>query len=498
MSTRSFVLLLSAFSAVIALLLCGIVAMLLWLPDPMAETAAPATGGTPTRTPRPTETPAATETPTPSPTPVIRGEPTSTLKRTVSERTLAHIETSNWITSMFAISADSRHVAYGINLSGGKQRVSVDGKEHRTFDALGPESLSFSADGQHVAYVARLGNKWFVVLDGKEGKGYDGVTAPIFSPDGKRLAYGAIVNGKWAVVADNRESKGYDNLVPGTLTFSPDSKHFTYGALVGKQSVVVVDGKEGKAYESIANVVYSPDSQRYAYAAKSGGVWRMVVNGAESKRTYEQIGVGNFTFSPDSKQVAHTALIGGKWTLFVDEFELGTADSFMRDTVLFSPDNKHLAYVMRQGSQWITVLDNKQGPPYDSIEATSLRFSADSQRLAYTAKKGAQSVVVVAQPSLGGSSETASGATLAASREEKVNGETQGWTTTFSPDGALLAYVVTQPFQQVVVVDRRLGTAYDAIISKGGKIVFAGNDKLHYLAWRGGDVVLVEEQLTKQ
>jgi hypothetical protein len=49
------------------------------------------------------------------------------------------------------------------------------------------ESLTVSPDNMHVAYGARKGNKWFVVVDGQEGKQYDGIVKGSiikFNPDG--------------------------------------------------------------------------------------------------------------------------------------------------------------------------------------------------------------------------------------------------------------------------------------------------------------------------
>jgi len=47
------------------------------------------------------------------------------------------------------------------------------------------ESLTVSPDSKHFAYVARRGEKQFVVVDGEEGKEYDGIGEGtlIFSPD---------------------------------------------------------------------------------------------------------------------------------------------------------------------------------------------------------------------------------------------------------------------------------------------------------------------------
>jgi Tol biopolymer transport system component len=112
------------------------------------------------------------------------------------------------------------------------------------------ESLTVSPDGKHFAYVARRGGKWFVVVDGKEGKEYDeiGEGTPIFSPDSKHFAYVARRGGRWFVVVDGKEGKEYDGIGKGTLVFSPDSKHLAYEAMRGGKSFVVVDGKEGKEY----------------------------------------------------------------------------------------------------------------------------------------------------------------------------------------------------------------------------------------------------------
>ena len=50
-------------------------------------------------------------------------------------------------------------------------------------------SLTVTPDSRRVAYVARRGGKWLVVVDGVEGKEYDAIGAPLFSPDGQRVAY---------------------------------------------------------------------------------------------------------------------------------------------------------------------------------------------------------------------------------------------------------------------------------------------------------------------
>ena len=81
------------------------------------------------------------------------------------------------------------------------------------------ESLTVSPDNMHVAYGARKGNKWFIVVDGQEGKQYDGIVEGtlVFSPDSKRVAYGAKMGKKWLVVIDGKEEKQYDGIVKGSI-----------------------------------------------------------------------------------------------------------------------------------------------------------------------------------------------------------------------------------------------------------------------------------------
>lgn len=104
---------------------------------------------------------------------------------------------------------------------------------------IGKSSGVVSPDGRRIAYVnsayiPKIGNKQFVVVDGKEGEKYDEIMGNIdFSPDSKRFAYAAKKEGKTLVVVDGKESRQFnENSFIFTLLFSPDSKRIAY--LVGK------------------------------------------------------------------------------------------------------------------------------------------------------------------------------------------------------------------------------------------------------------------------
>ena len=64
---------------------------------------------------------------------------------------------------------------------------------------------SFSPDSRHFVYMAQKDGKWRVVVDGKEGNAYDGVSIPAFSPDSRHLAYAALSQKTWMIVVDGEE-----------------------------------------------------------------------------------------------------------------------------------------------------------------------------------------------------------------------------------------------------------------------------------------------------
>jgi hypothetical protein len=213
--------------------------------------------------------------------------------RSISEKFVAQI-ISSWIADSFKVSPNSKRVAC-VAKEGNKWCVVVDGKEGKQYDNIGKGTLIFSPDSRRVAYMAKEGNKWCVVVDGKEEKQYDGIGegSIIFSPDSTRMAYKAGVGNKWCVVVDGKEGKQYDNIGMGTPIFSADSRRVAYMAMEGNKWWVVVDGKEGKQYDGIGQgtLIFSADSRHVAYAAMEGNKWFVVVNGKEEKQ-YDGI-IGN-------------------------------------------------------------------------------------------------------------------------------------------------------------------------------------------------------------
>jgi uncharacterized RDD family membrane protein YckC/Tol biopolymer transport system component len=378
------------------------------------------------------------------PTPMAM-PPTDTLPPGLSERLVVQIDFSSWIQEHFTVSPDSRRVAYVAQL-GDKVFVVVDGKEGKPYDGIAEGTPIFSPDSRRVAYAAQLGDKQFVVVDGKEEKQYDGILEGglIFSPDSQRVAYAAQVGDKWFVVVDGKEEKQYDGILEGTPIFSPDSQRVAYAAFVGNKVFVIMDGKEEKPYDGIGagSLLFSPDSQRVAYVAVAGDKWLVVVDGKEGK-PYDGILEDGLIFSPDSQRVAYAAQVGDKWFVVMDGKEEKPYDVI--EDLIFSPDSQQVAYVARVGDRWFAVVDGKEGKQYDGIVAFPPIFSPDSQRVAYAAVAGDEQFVVVD------------------GKEEKPYDAIGVGSLIFSPDSQRVAYVTRVGDKWFVVIDRQEGKKCDGI-----------------------------------
>lgn len=109
--------------------------------------------------------------------------------------------------------------------------------EAPVFDEV--EGLVYSADGRCHAYVARSGEGWSLVVNGKAGPIFDRSVTPQFSPDGKRVVYRARQDGKrFVVVADTegktvRQHPAYEQVFP--VQFTADGKSVAYGVKDGRQ-----------------------------------------------------------------------------------------------------------------------------------------------------------------------------------------------------------------------------------------------------------------------
>lgn len=105
--------------------------------------------------------------------------------------------------------------------------------------------LVYSPDGKRHAYVAIRNERFFVVVNGKEGPDFDRIVDPRFSPDGRFLAYRVRQDGeRFVVVADGsgkvlRKLRSYEMIFP--VTFTHDGNAVAFGVKDGKKFVWIVE-----------------------------------------------------------------------------------------------------------------------------------------------------------------------------------------------------------------------------------------------------------------
>ena len=101
----------------------------------------------------------------------------------------------------------------------------------------------FSPDSEHFAYGAVKDRKGYMVLDGQEGKKYDGISSFLFSSDSKNYVYIATErNGKQYIVLNDKEGNNYDRVY--FVRFSSDSEYIGYGVKKGNEIWWIADKVE--------------------------------------------------------------------------------------------------------------------------------------------------------------------------------------------------------------------------------------------------------------
>lgn len=293
------------------------------------------------------------------------------VKRKITENLISTIS-PKWSIEQIVTSPDNKRLAYKvfttkkifITNKNRKMMVIVDGNPEEIFDAIMHDSPYFSPDSKHVTYCIQLGDKTFIVTDGKKNqKQFDGIMngTPVFSPDSKRIAYASVKDYsptynedyyrrvyKWSVVVDEIEGQRFD-MIDFAPFFSPDNKHFAYGASLNGERCIVVDGRiMGNFYYYVLfdpKTLFSPDCKKTAFLATAGGKDRVVTNGVEG-RHYDSVMKSTPVISPDSKHVAYGAALGDKRFVIVDEKIIAEYEGIGENTLRYSPDAKHFVYAV--------------------------------------------------------------------------------------------------------------------------------------------------------
>lgn len=116
----------------------------------------------------------------------------------------------------------------------------VHGAIDQTYDEVGPIVIG---PGGRIAFAARRADAWSVAVDFQPRPAGSYAGEPVFSADGRHLAYVARRDRQWLAVVDDRAYR-FDLVIDGTLAFSRDGRHWAVigGDLAREQLFFAVDG----------------------------------------------------------------------------------------------------------------------------------------------------------------------------------------------------------------------------------------------------------------
>lgn len=400
-----------------------------------------------------------------------------------------------------SLSDDRRHAGYvqvrSKTVGVDRWCAVVDGAPGGDYDLIGVNSIVFSSDGTHHAYIAREANEFFVVADAKRGSGYDQIGSfevaagshwisrnwalstvaaatgpPWMSRDGKHLAYVAHEvkeHPKSFVVLDGVEGAKFDRILD--LALSLDGEKSAYVGCDERGCVVVLDRQEHGPYQWAGNLAFSPDGKRFSYAARRDSTLGVYVDGIPKWTTADT--VSSVKFSENNSRYGYSERWGDSVSVVVDGARVGSYSDAA--AIRFSPDGSHFAFTAAKESQAFVVRDGVKLKSYRLAQDPV--FSADGRHLAYSASTG-RGVVVVTD------------STECCEHQDILS-------LSYSPDGNHVVYTAVEGGRFSVCIDSDPGHAYDWVfINKpGGSFVFDAAGRFHYLALKKSSVVLVEELL---
>lgn len=292
-----------------------------------------------------------------------------------------------------AVSKHGNHVAI-LAPKGSRWAVTLDGVEGPKIDALlnnitgGPVGgtywignipVAWSLQGDHSAYVGKVGDAYVVFYDGKEltrgpirnaGQINIGLS---FSNNGKHFYFmDSDDAGKYRIVVDGKPGPGC--ALPQQLVLSPDGDHFAYVGYEnsrGPAAWTIVDGQQIPFF-----------GEQLQYTARNHLISIVTENNTQTlvldgKPAIKATSVNPMWISPDGAQIALeiTGKPNDPHVLMVDGKLIPGTEGVPVLNMYFSPDGKRWAALCqtKTGSKYM-MIDGKTGDEYQDIPQSISAF----------------------------------------------------------------------------------------------------------------------------
>ncbi|MGE0031611.1 MAG: WD40 repeat domain-containing protein [Steroidobacteraceae bacterium] len=178
-----------------------------------------------------------------------------------------------------AFSPDGQHISHAVE-SGRDRVLMTDNKPvSGKYDFI--HAPVFSPDGRRIAFIGTHfvhgggPDRHVVVVDGVAGNIYDQVESLVFSPDGRHVAYAAQSGNRWSVVVDGKEIHSHEGRVPALLGRAPEA--IVYTARSGDQVIQKVEPQERQIDDGFPLrarlVIDSTNTLRYLRAGDKGSIY---------------------------------------------------------------------------------------------------------------------------------------------------------------------------------------------------------------------------------
>ncbi len=241
-------------------------------------------------------------------------------------------------------------------------RVVIDGVAGPVFAELQPNTLHFSLDGAHVAYVGNSGRCATIVVDGEPQPCHERVLSLRVTNAG---TVAAVVrnSGKDRFVFAATAEPAFEQI--GGWAVTEDGARFAYAARSAGRWIPMVDSVAGAACGRVQHLRFGDSGRRVAWVCSDGGQASVVIDGTAGAR-YPTVAAPMLAQrAPDFAYVARDPL--GSWVIAGDASWGPFAE--VRDLVI-PGGGGGVAFVARANGLTRVVHDGKQTPLSAVVEGS--------------------------------------------------------------------------------------------------------------------------------